>query len=125
MTTSAARAGILNLSTSLSKELAPDGIRVNSVCLGLVDTGQWERRYAASGSPFDYAAWQAELAADRGIALGRLGNADEVAYAITTLLFTPGLVHHRHHRRRLRRRQPIHRITPTPHPVHVPWSATT
>ncbi|MEU1436563.1 SDR family oxidoreductase [Streptomyces sp. NPDC005775] len=86
MTTSAARAGILNLSTSLSKELAPDGIRVNSVCLGLVDTGQWERRYAASGSPLDYPAWQAELAADRGIALGRLGNADEVAYAVTALL---------------------------------------
>ncbi|MEE4491632.1 SDR family oxidoreductase [Streptomyces sp. BE230] len=86
MTTSAARAGILNLSTSLSKELAPDGIRVNSVCLGLVDTGQWERRYAASGSPLDYPAWQAELAADRGIALGRLGTADEVAYAVTALL---------------------------------------
>lgn len=86
MTTSAARAGILNLSTSLSKELAPDGIRVNSVCLGLVDTGQWERRYAASGSPLDYPAWQAALAADRGIALGRLGNADEVAYAVTALL---------------------------------------
>ncbi|MEU9201819.1 SDR family oxidoreductase [Streptomyces sp. NPDC048332] len=86
MTTSAARAGILNLSTSLSKELAPDGIRVNSVCLGLVDTGQWERRYAASGSPLDYASWQSALAADRGIALGRLGNADEVAYAVTALL---------------------------------------
>ncbi|TXS47934.1 SDR family oxidoreductase, partial [Streptomyces sp. OR43] len=26
------------------------------------------------------------LAADRGIALGRLGNADEVAYAVTALL---------------------------------------
>lgn len=86
MTTSAARAGILNLSTSLSKELAPDNIRVNSVCLGLIDTGQWERRHAASGSPLDYPAWQAELAADRGIALGRLGNADEVAYAVTALL---------------------------------------
>ncbi|WNI25339.1 SDR family oxidoreductase [Streptomyces sp. ITFR-16] len=86
MTTSAARAGILNLSTSLSKELAPDGIRVNSVCLGLVDTGQWERRHAASGSPLDYTAWQAALAADRGIALGRLGTADEVAYAVTALL---------------------------------------
>nr|WSW69800.1 SDR family oxidoreductase [Streptomyces sp. NBC_00995] len=86
MTTSAARAGILNLSTSLSKELAPDGIRVNSVCLGLIDTGQWERRHAASGSPLDYTAWQTALAADRGIALGRLGNADEVAYAVTALL---------------------------------------
>ena len=86
ITTSAARAGILNLSKSLSMELAEDGIRVNSVCLGLVDTGQWERRYAASGSALDYQEWQAELAADRGISLGRLGLAHEVAYAITALL---------------------------------------
>ncbi|WP_329114775.1 SDR family oxidoreductase [Streptomyces sp. NBC_01465] len=86
MTTSAARAGILNLSKSLSQELAPDGIRVNSVCLGLVDTGQWTRRYAASGSGLDYERWQAELAADRGIALGRLGRAEEVAFAVVSLL---------------------------------------
>lgn len=45
VTTSAARAGLLNLSKSLSLELAADGIRVNSVSLGLVDTGQWRRRY--------------------------------------------------------------------------------
>ncbi|RFU87224.1 short chain dehydrogenase [Streptomyces triticagri] len=86
ITTSAARAGILNLSKSLSTELAPEGIRVNSVCLGLVDTGQWTRRHAAAASGLDYADWQAELAADRGIALGRLGRAEEVAYAVVTLL---------------------------------------
>ncbi|TGB07892.1 SDR family oxidoreductase [Streptomyces sp. MZ04] len=86
ITTSAARAGILNLSKSLSVELAPEGIRVNSVCLGLIDTGQWTRRHAAAGSGLSYEDWQAELAADRGIALGRLGRADEVAYAIVTLL---------------------------------------
>ncbi|MGW1881483.1 SDR family oxidoreductase [Streptomyces sp. NPDC001970] len=86
ITTSAARAGILNLSKSLSAELAPDGIRVNSVCLGLIDTGQWTRRHAAAGSGTTYEEWQAELAADRGIALGRLGRAEEVAYAIVSLL---------------------------------------
>ncbi|MFI6937791.1 SDR family oxidoreductase [Streptomyces sp. NPDC050418] len=86
ITTSAARAGILNLSKSLSAELAGDGIRVNSVCLGLVDTGQWTRRHAAADSGLSYEDWQAELAADRGIALGRLGRAEEVAYAIVTLL---------------------------------------
>ncbi|WP_377267985.1 SDR family oxidoreductase [Peterkaempfera sp. SMS 1(5)a] len=86
ITTSAARAGLLNLSKSLSMELAADGIRVNSVCLGLIDTGQWERRYHAAGSDLSYDRWQAELAADRGISLGRLGRAEEVAYAITTLL---------------------------------------
>ncbi|MEU7034666.1 SDR family oxidoreductase [Streptomyces sp. NPDC046237] len=86
ITTSAARAGILNLSKALSAELAAEGIRVNSVCLGLVDTGQWTRRYAAADSGLSYEGWQAELAADRGIALGRLGRAEEVAYAIVALL---------------------------------------
>ncbi|MFF2650810.1 SDR family oxidoreductase [Streptomyces sp. NPDC058045] len=85
ITTGAARAGILNLSKALATELAPEGIRVNSVCLGLVDTGQWTRRYAA-GSGLSYEEWQAELAADRGVALGRLGRAEEVAYAVVTLL---------------------------------------
>ncbi|MGP3750498.1 SDR family oxidoreductase [Streptomyces sp. IBSNAI001] len=86
ITTSAARAGILNLSKSLSVELAADGIRVNSVCLGLVDTGQWTRRHAAADSGLTYEEWQTELAGDRGIALGRLGRAEEVAYAVVTLL---------------------------------------
>ncbi|MDV5149528.1 SDR family oxidoreductase [Streptomyces sp. SBC-4] len=86
ITTSAARAGVLNLSKSLSIELADDGIRVNSVCLGLIDTGQWTRRHTAAGTGASYEEWQAELAADRGIALGRLGRAEEVAYAVVTLL---------------------------------------
>ncbi|MEU3839214.1 SDR family oxidoreductase [Streptomyces sp. NPDC028635] len=86
ITTSAARAGILNLSKSLATELAPEGIRVNSVCLGLIDTGQWTRRHTAADTGLSYEDWQAELAADRGVALGRLGRAEEVAYAIVALL---------------------------------------
>ncbi|MEV0081909.1 SDR family oxidoreductase [Saccharopolyspora sp. NPDC050642] len=84
--TSAARAALLNLTKTLAGELAADGIRVNSVCLGLIDTGQWRRRYEQSGSASDFAAWSAELAADRGIPLGRLGTADEVAFPIASLL---------------------------------------
>ena len=84
--TSAARAALLNLSRTLAAELAPDGIRVNSVALGLVDTGQWRRRYEAAGTDLTYEEWSAEIAADRGIALGRFGRAEEVAFPIVSLL---------------------------------------
>lgn len=84
--TSAARAALLNLTKTLATELAADAIRVNSVCLGLIDTGQWRRRFEESGTDRDFAVWSAELAEDRGIPLGRLGTPDEVAYAVTALL---------------------------------------
>lgn len=86
VTTSAARAGLLNLTKSMSVEYAARGVRVNSVCLGLVDTGQWRRRHDGSGDTRDYATWEREIAADRGIALGRFGRAEEVASAIAFLL---------------------------------------
>ncbi len=82
----AARAALLNLSAALAAELAPDGVRVNSVCLGLIDTGQWRRRYQASGTGLSYDEWAAGLAADRGIGLGRLGTAAEAAFPIVSLL---------------------------------------
>ncbi|TDB88681.1 SDR family oxidoreductase [Actinomadura sp. KC216] len=86
VTTSAARAGLLNLTKSMAIEYAARGIRVNSVCLGLVDTGQWRRRHDALGTDETYEAWERRLAADRGIALGRFGTAGEVASAIAFLL---------------------------------------
>lgn len=84
--TSAARAALLNFTRSLASELGPDGIRVNSVCLGLIDTGQWRRRYEVAGTQQSYEGWSAEIAADRGIALGRFGRAEEVAFPVVTLL---------------------------------------
>lgn len=82
--TSAARAAVLNLSRSLATELAP--VRVNAVLLGLVDTGQWRRRWEESRSDQPYDEWAADLAADRGALLRRLGSPDEVAAMIVTLL---------------------------------------
>jgi NAD(P)-dependent dehydrogenase (short-subunit alcohol dehydrogenase family) len=86
VTTSAARAGLLNLTKSMALEYAADGIRVNSVCLGLVDTGQWRRRYDASATDLSFSQWEREIAVDRGIALRRFGTADEVAAMVVTLL---------------------------------------
>jgi len=83
--TSSARAAVQNLLKSLSVELAPE-VRVNSILLGLVHSGQWERRFAARADPaLDRAAWYGALAANKGIPLGRLGEAEEAAHAIAFL----------------------------------------
>lgn len=83
--TSAARAGVQNLLKSLSVELAPD-IRVNSILLGLVDSGQWQRRYEArSDRSQNREDWLVQLAAQKGIPLGRLGQPEEAGSAICFL----------------------------------------
>lgn len=83
--TSSARAGVQSLVKSLSVELAPR-IRVNSILLGLVDSGQWQRRFAArEDKAQDRAAWYGDLAAKKGIPLGRLGEPHEAAAAILFL----------------------------------------
>lgn len=84
--TSAARAALLNLTHTLSHSLGAAGIRINSVLLGLIDTGQWTRRHRAADTAQSYEEWSAELAADRGVVLGRLGTAEEVAWPIISLL---------------------------------------
>lgn len=84
--TSAARAGILNLVRSLATELAPKGVRVNMVLIGLVESGQWRRRYATQAAPGEsWEAWSAALARAKHIPLGRLGRPDEAAHAIAFL----------------------------------------
>jgi NAD(P)-dependent dehydrogenase (short-subunit alcohol dehydrogenase family) len=84
--TSAARAGVLNLVHSLATEFAPKGIRVNSILLGLVDSGQWRRRHAAQADEGEsFEEWSTRLAADKAIPLGRLGRPEEPARAIAFL----------------------------------------
>lgn len=86
--TSAARAGVHNLVRSLATEFAPVGVRVNGILIGLVESGQWRRRYDArpeAEQGLDWAAWSARLAAKKQIQLGRLGLPEEAARAIMFL----------------------------------------
>ncbi|HEY9279530.1 MAG TPA: SDR family oxidoreductase [Eoetvoesiella sp.] len=84
--TSAARAGIANLVRSLATELAPKGIRVNGIFLGLVDSGQWRRRFAARNEPTqNWESWSRDLAITKQIPLQRLGAPIEAARAIAFL----------------------------------------
>jgi NAD(P)-dependent dehydrogenase (short-subunit alcohol dehydrogenase family) len=83
--TSAARAGVQNLLKSLSAEFAPK-IRVNSVVLGLIESGQWERRFEARKDKTETRdEWLAALARSKHIPWGRLGRPEEVARAVTFL----------------------------------------
>ena len=84
--TSAARAGVLNLVRSLATEFAPKRVRVNMVLIGLVESGQWRRRYATQAAPGEsWEAWTAALARAKHIPLGRLGRPEEAAHAIAFL----------------------------------------
>jgi NAD(P)-dependent dehydrogenase (short-subunit alcohol dehydrogenase family) len=81
---SVTRAAGMALMKALSKELAPDGIRVNAVLIGLVESGQWVRAAASSGA--DLGTFYKRAAGDAAIPLGRFGRADEFADLATFLL---------------------------------------
>ncbi|RON74677.1 short chain dehydrogenase [Pseudomonas chlororaphis] len=84
--TSAARAGVMNLVRSMATEFAPQGIRVNGILIGLVESGQWRRRFEAREErDLDWAQWTAQLAQRKHIPLGRLGLPLEAARAILFL----------------------------------------
>jgi 3-oxoacyl-[acyl-carrier protein] reductase len=72
----------------LSKDLAKDNILVNTVCIGLIKSGQHERRYAQrkqSNPDFTLEELYAESVKGRGVPLGRVGEAQEAGDVITFL----------------------------------------
>jgi NAD(P)-dependent dehydrogenase (short-subunit alcohol dehydrogenase family) len=73
---SVTRAAGMALMKALSKELAPDGIRVNAVLIGLIESGQWARR---ASSAAELEAFYTQFTRDAGIPLGRFGRAEEFA----------------------------------------------
>ncbi len=84
--TSAARAALLNMTLTLSKELVDKGVRVNSILLGMVESGQWRRRFEnRSDKSQGWTEWTAEIARKRGIPMARLGKPQEPAQALLFL----------------------------------------
>jgi len=72
------RAAGINLTKSLANEYASDHILVNTVCLGLVKSAQWERR--AKG---DLEGYYREVA--KRVPVGRVGEAEEFADLVAFL----------------------------------------
>jgi NAD(P)-dependent dehydrogenase (short-subunit alcohol dehydrogenase family) len=67
----------------MANEFAPKGIRVNSILIGVIESGQIHRRHEAQAKAGEsWEDWSAALAKDRGIPLGRIGRAEEAAQAI-------------------------------------------
>jgi NAD(P)-dependent dehydrogenase (short-subunit alcohol dehydrogenase family) len=81
---SVTRAAGMALMKALSKELAPAGIRANAILIGLIESGQWERAAAASGTDVD--EFYERFSRDSGIPLGRFGRAHEFADLASYLL---------------------------------------
>ena len=77
--TSVSRAAGINLTKSLANEYAPDKILVNTICIGLVKSAQWERR--AKG---DVDAFYKDVA--KRVPLGRVGEASEFADLVAFLV---------------------------------------
>jgi NAD(P)-dependent dehydrogenase (short-subunit alcohol dehydrogenase family) len=78
--TSVTRAAGINLTKSLANAYAADNIRVNTICIGLIKSAQWERR--ASGRPID------DFYREMGgrVPMGRMGEAEDYADLVAFLV---------------------------------------
>ena len=82
--TTASRAAGLALTKALASEVAPRGVRVNAILIGLIESGQWVRRAEAANVSLD--DFYATLVKNSNIPLGRVGRPDEFADLATYLL---------------------------------------
>lgn len=87
---SAGRAAIASLTRSLALDLVGDGIAVNAVSVGFIDTPRQRSRYDAEESPESYADWVANRVRGRAVPMNRAGTSDEVA-ALIVLALSPVL----------------------------------
>jgi len=84
----AAKAALTTYSKGLSKEVGPQGIRVNTVAPGFIETDAAHRlivRLARQGGTDETAARQGLMASLGGIPIGRPGRAEEVAELVAFL----------------------------------------
>ena len=82
--TTASRAAGLAITKAASKDLGGYGIRVNAVLVGLVESGQWQRRADAAGQSEE--EFYRRILENTSIPLGRVGRAEEFADLAAYLL---------------------------------------
>jgi NAD(P)-dependent dehydrogenase (short-subunit alcohol dehydrogenase family) len=84
MPSTVTRAAGMALTKALSKELGPEGVRVNAVLIGLIKSAQHDERWRENGSG-TRDDFYTKLASDRKVPLGRSGEAEEAANLIAFL----------------------------------------
>jgi 2-hydroxycyclohexanecarboxyl-CoA dehydrogenase len=77
---SACKGGIIALTKTLARELATKGVRLNTVCPGLTETGMLEQFMQGAGNPE-----KLREAYRRAIPIGRLGKPEDIAGAVLFL----------------------------------------
>ncbi|MFP6567702.1 MAG: SDR family oxidoreductase, partial [Dehalococcoidia bacterium] len=84
--TSVSRAAGIAVTKAMSKEFAPDNILVNTVCIGLIKSGQHESRFerTMSDNPDNTLEGMYESMGSR-VPLGRVGEAAEAGDVIAFL----------------------------------------
>ena len=88
MPTSISRATGIAITKGLSKDLAPDNILVNTVCIGIVKSGQHTRRYdrlKENNPDLTLDEFYAQTAVARGVPLGRIAETEEAGDVIAFL----------------------------------------
>ena len=88
MPPSISRAAGIGLTKGLSKDLAKDNILVSTVCIGLVKSGQHERRYQRlieTNPSLTMDQFWDDTVQRRGVPLGRMAEASEAGDVITFL----------------------------------------
>jgi len=77
--TSVSRAAGMALTKVLANEGAPYNVLVNALLVGLIDSEQHVRRHEREAPETDYQAFLAQMAKQRGVPMGRVGEAEEFA----------------------------------------------
>jgi 2-hydroxycyclohexanecarboxyl-CoA dehydrogenase len=77
---SACKGGIIAMTKTLARELATKGVRLNTVCPGLTETGMLESFMQGAGNPD-----KLREAYTRAVPIGRLGKPEDIAGAVLFL----------------------------------------
>ncbi len=78
-------AGLIGFSKTLSRELGPDGITVNTICPGRIDTDLLKRSLKAQAGVEKRPVEQVTADATRRIPVGRLGRPEDIGAVVAFL----------------------------------------